>query len=202
MSFWITDAILSVSCFIGFTQLIARPNSSAKLAAVALGMLSLASMAGTLKFAFDLTGIWPELHKLASRLFGISGLYLLTLAWLDFAGILRVRLPFTFVHLADAALIFIVSRWLNLETNAQLVIGPAHESSGFSVSMAVMETSSSIGLCHWFRRYRFSTKWIIHWWCTNHSVCFHLSNRCFSLVTCRLGDFDYLGVQAFSISFS
>lgn len=107
------------------------PNSSAKLAATALALLAFASLIGTFKFALGLNHPWPEFHSAASRFFGITGLYLLTLAWFDSSGILRVRLPYTWVHLADGILIFALSRWLSIEATVQLFIGVAMSCAAF-----------------------------------------------------------------------
>jgi len=121
--FWITDFILSFSCFTVFLKLIQQPNSHAKLAAVSVLLLSIASLIGTLKFAFNLQGSWPDLHNMMSRVFGVTGLYILAAAWLDFAGIIRVKLPRCWAHVADGLLIFLLANWLDLLANFQLVIG-------------------------------------------------------------------------------
>ncbi len=120
---WMSDALLSIVCFSVAMRLRKVPLSSARLAAIGILLLSIASMIGTLKYAFTLQGSWPLLHELTSRLFGVAGLYILTTAWLDFAGVLRVRQPWYVAHVADGVLIFLLAWWLKQLTNAQLVIG-------------------------------------------------------------------------------
>ncbi|EAR08137.1 DUF6962 family protein [Reinekea blandensis] len=121
---WITDALLSFVCFHTGTRLWSMRSTPAQLASISLFLLSLASVLGTFRFLFNLeTEFWLNAHELASRLFGIAGLYVLIFVWLDFSGLLRIHRPLFWAHAADGTLIFLLAFWLDRLSEFQLVVG-------------------------------------------------------------------------------
>lgn len=121
---WITDALLSFVCFNTGIRLWSVRSTPAQLASISLFLLSLASVLGTFRFLFNLdTEFWLNAHELASRLFGIAGLYVLIFAWLDFSGLLRIHRPLFWAHAADGTLIFMLGYWLDRLSEFQLIVG-------------------------------------------------------------------------------
>jgi hypothetical protein len=120
---WVAEAVLTFTAWWASQRLIQVRQSAAFLAAVCFALLGLASAIGAVKFGFQLQSRLDELHGLASRAFGVAGLYLLTMALLDWIGWLRLHSKLWLAHLADATLVFILGFWLARLSGFQLVIG-------------------------------------------------------------------------------
>lgn len=121
-SAWFLNALLSIASFSTGLKLWSGRTAPTQLTAVALFLLSLASIIGTLHYGFD-TDAWRILHANAWRLFSVAGVYMLIYVWLDVAGLLRIQMPLAWAHAADGVLIFLIGYWLDVLSTVQLVIG-------------------------------------------------------------------------------
>jgi len=146
---WIAEVILTASAWWASHRLIQVRQSAAFLAAVCFALLGLASVIGAVKFGFQWQDRLNELHGLASRAFGVAGLYLLTMALLDWIGWLRLHRKLWLAHLADAALVFMLGVWLSRLSLFQLVIG---------LVMTLVAVSITVTL--WQRRRRNQAGWL------------------------------------------
>lgn len=129
-------------------RLMQARQSAAFLAAVCFALLGLASAIGAIRFGFQLQGRFEALHGLASRAFGVAGLYLLTMALLDWVGWLRLR-KLWLAHLADATLVFILGFWLTQLSGFQLVIG-----------LVMTLVAVAIAVTLWSRQQRTEAVWL------------------------------------------
>lgn len=109
---WIPAAVLPLTCWWGGGRLITAGRPPAYLLAVTLALLGLASAVGAAKIGFEWRTRLDELHFYAFHAFGVAGLYLLSMAMLDWIGWLRLHQGLWLAHLADAALVFGLALWL------------------------------------------------------------------------------------------
>lgn len=147
---WMAEVILAASAWWASQRLMQSRQSAAFLAAVCFALLGLASAIGAVKFGFQWQTRLDDLHTLASRAFGVAGLYLLTMALLDWIGWLRLHRKLWLAHLADAALVFILGYWLARLSLFQLVIG-----------LAMTLVAVVIAVALWRRRQNVQASWLL-----------------------------------------
>ncbi len=147
---WVGEVILTASAWWASQRLMQSRRSAAFLAAVCFALLGLASAIGAIKFGFQWQTRLDDLHNLASRAFGVAGLYLLTMALLDWIGWLRLHRKLWLAHLADAALVFILGYWLARLSLFQLVIG---------LVMTLVAVAIAVAL--WQRQQRTQAGWLL-----------------------------------------
>lgn len=140
---WLSDGLLSFTTFVLSQRLTKQSSSAASLAAGALALLSLASMIGTLRFALNLAGPWPEVHGLASRLFGVAGLYLLVMAWLDHGGLVRLQRPWRWAHFLDGLVVFALLYWVGYLSQGQMIIGVLMALASFAAAIRFYQSGSA-----------------------------------------------------------
>jgi hypothetical protein len=145
---WVAEAVLTFTAWWASQRLIQVRQPAAFLAAVCFALLGLASAIGAVKFGVQLQDRLDELHGLASRAFGVAGLYLLTMALLDWIGWMRLG-KLWLAHLADATLVFILGFWLARLSGFQLVIG---------VIMTLVAVAIAVTL--WNRQRRNQAAWL------------------------------------------
>lgn len=141
---WVAEVILTASAWWASQRLMQSRRSAAFLAAVCFALLGLASIIGAIMFGFQWHARLDQLHTLASRAFGVAGLYLLTMALLDWIGWLRLHRKLWLAHLADAALVFILGYWLAQLPLFQLVIGLVMTLVAVSVAVALWQRGQRV----------------------------------------------------------
>lgn len=147
---WVAEVILTASAWWASQRLMQSRRSAAFLAAVCFALLGLASAIGAIKFGFQWQARLDDLHSLASRAFGVAGLYLLTMALLDWIGWLRLHRKLWLAHLADAALVFILGYWLARLSLFQLVVG-----------LVMTLVAVAIAVTLWQRQQRNQAGWLL-----------------------------------------
>lgn len=147
---WVAEVILTASAWWASQRLMQTQRSAAFLAAVCFALLGLASAIGAVKFGFQWQTRLDELHTLASRAFGVAGLYLLTMALLDWIGWLRLHRKLWLAHLADATLVFMLGYWLARLSLFQLVMG-----------LVITLVAAAIAVALWQRGQRVQAGWLL-----------------------------------------
>lgn len=119
---WISHIILALVCWWSSSRLVMAGRPPGYLLAVTMALLGLASTIGAVKYGFQWQARLAELHFYTFHAFGVAGLYLLSMALLDWVGWLRLHQGLWLAHLADAALVFGLALWLRQLPNFQWVI--------------------------------------------------------------------------------
>ncbi|WP_028670598.1 DUF6962 family protein [Saccharospirillum impatiens] len=146
---WVAEMVLTASAWWASQRLIQTGRSASFLAAVCFALLGLASAIGALKYGFQWQDRLDDMHTLASRAFGVAGLYLLAMALLDWIGWLRLHRKLWLAHLADALLVFILGYWLTRLPLFQLVIG-------LVLTLVCIAVAGAL----WYRTQRVQSGWL------------------------------------------